>query len=57
MSRTDYAVCTCTNGKHHVTQHVTHATPNRPPRVEIERLYPTGHVVDRVVTWTPWGSR
>jgi hypothetical protein len=53
-TRTDFAVCICTNGKHAVTEHVRHASPTRSTQAEIERIYPTGHVIDRDVTWTPW---
>lgn len=51
--RTDYAVCVCTNGKHPVSQHVRYASPIPPSPVVVNR-YPTGHVLERRIDWTPW---
>ena len=53
-ARRDYAVCTCSNGKHSVTEHVRHASPTRPVKAEIESVYPTGHVLTRDITWSDW---
>jgi hypothetical protein len=52
LARTDYAVCTCVNGEHHVSSHRVHPRP-MPPK-EIARRYPNGHLVERTIAWTPW---
>lgn len=54
--RTDYAVCTCTNGKHNVTEHVRHASPDRPSRNVVEAMWPTGHIIQHHINWSPWTS-
>lgn len=56
LARTDYAICVCQNGQHAVVDHRRHATPTR-PRAEDVQVYPTGHVVERQIAWTPWKEK
>lgn len=51
--RTEWTLCVCRNGKHSVADHVRHASPIPPPAVVVDR-YPTGHVLERRIDWTPW---
>lgn len=56
LARTDYAICVCTNEQHAAVHHRRHASPTR-PRAEIVQTYPTGHVVERQIAWTPWKAK
>lgn len=52
-SRTDFAICVCTDGEHAVVDHRRHASPTSPSPALVA-TYPTGHVVERHIAWTQW---
>jgi len=53
LARTDYTICVCTNDRHDVNAHRTPARPVK-PTAALLATYPTGHVVEHHITWTPW---
>ena len=52
-ARTDFTICVCTNDEHAVVDHRRHASPTEPSPAVVA-AYPTGHIVERTVAWTPW---